>query len=92
MNCLQIFSNTALVRPLAAATTQKQIVPVAAPAQMPAIRAFQTTAVTKDIDSAAKFIGAGAATVGVAGSGKFSMHFQVLSCFHLKITCTVCCY
>ena len=64
-----IFNNTALVRPLAAATTQKQIVPVAAPAQMPAIRAFQTTAVTKDIDSAAKFIGAGAATVGVAGSG-----------------------
>lgn len=37
---------------------------------MPAVRAFQTSAVTRDIDSAAKFIGAGAATVGVAGSGK----------------------
>nr|ALS05077.1 mitochondrial ATP synthase lipid-binding protein precursor [Centropages tenuiremis] len=34
-----------------------------------AARALQTTAVSKDIDSAAKFIGAGAATVGVAGSG-----------------------
>ncbi|XP_013777838.1 ATP synthase lipid-binding protein, mitochondrial-like [Limulus polyphemus] len=33
------------------------------------IRTLQTSAVQKDIDSAAKFIGAGAATVGVAGSG-----------------------
>jgi len=32
-------------------------------------RSFQTTARTLDIDSAAKYIGAGAATVGVAGSG-----------------------
>ncbi|KAF5301813.1 hypothetical protein FQA39_LY10598 [Lamprigera yunnana] len=39
------------------------------PILLPAIRGFQTTAVTRDIDSAAKFIGAGAATVGVAGSG-----------------------
>ena len=30
---------------------------------------FQTSAVSRDIDTAAKFIGAGAATVGVAGSG-----------------------
>jgi len=37
--------------------------------QLPA-RSFQTSAVSRDIDSAAKFIGAGAATVGVAGSGK----------------------
>lgn len=36
---------------------------------LPAVRNFQTTAMTRDIDSAAKFIGAGAATVGVAGSG-----------------------
>merc|ERR1711981_980677 len=34
-----------------------------------ASRALSTTIVKKDIDSAAKFIGAGAATVGVAGSG-----------------------
>ena len=32
-------------------------------------RALQTSAAKNDIDSAAKFIGAGAATVGVAGSG-----------------------
>ncbi|XP_038610123.1 ATP synthase F(0) complex subunit C1, mitochondrial [Tachyglossus aculeatus] len=32
-------------------------------------RDFQTSAVSRDIDTAAKFIGAGAATVGVAGSG-----------------------
>lgn len=35
----------------------------------PAIRSFQTSTISRDIDSAAKFIGAGAATVGVAGSG-----------------------
>ncbi|XP_045727313.1 ATP synthase F(0) complex subunit C2, mitochondrial-like [Mirounga angustirostris] len=32
-------------------------------------RSFQTSAASRDIDTAAKFIGAGAATVGVAGSG-----------------------
>lgn len=32
-------------------------------------RKFQTSAISRDIDTAAKFIGAGAATVGVAGSG-----------------------
>merc|ERR1711909_123483 len=34
-----------------------------------ASRTLQTSTVKNDIDSAAKFIGAGAATVGVAGSG-----------------------
>jgi F-type H+-transporting ATPase subunit c len=33
------------------------------------VRSFQTTSKACDIDSAAKYIGAGAATVGVAGSG-----------------------
>ncbi|XP_048391212.1 ATP synthase F(0) complex subunit C3, mitochondrial-like [Stegostoma tigrinum] len=33
------------------------------------LREFQTSAARLDIDTAAKFIGAGAATVGVAGSG-----------------------
>ncbi|XP_034048306.1 ATP synthase F(0) complex subunit C2, mitochondrial-like [Thalassophryne amazonica] len=42
---------------------------LAAPQQQMALRAFQTSAVSHDIDTAAKFIGAGAATVGVAGSG-----------------------
>lgn len=68
---LQIFCNTALLRPLAAVPSHTQMVP-AAPTQLSAVRSFQTTTVSKDIDSAAKFIGAGAATVGVAGSGTFS--------------------
>lgn len=42
-------------------------------ALLPQVRSFQTTPVTRDIDSAAKFIGAGAATVGVAGSGTISI-------------------
>jgi len=33
------------------------------------LRPLHTSTIQKDIDSAAKFIGAGAATVGVAGSG-----------------------
>ena len=33
------------------------------------VRQFQTSTVQRDIDQAAKYIGAGAATVGVAGSG-----------------------
>ncbi|CAG2179154.1 unnamed protein product, partial [Oppiella nova] len=36
---------------------------------LPVLRSLHTSAVHRDIDSAAKFIGAGAATVGVAGSG-----------------------
>uniref|UniRef100_A0A8C5M7G4 ATP synthase lipid-binding protein n=1 Tax=Leptobrachium leishanense TaxID=445787 RepID=A0A8C5M7G4_9ANUR len=40
----------------------EQLLPVPA-------RAIQSSAVCRDIDTAAKFIGAGAATVGVAGSG-----------------------
>ncbi|EEB16230.1 ATP synthase lipid-binding protein, putative [Pediculus humanus corporis] len=36
---------------------------------LPINRRFQTSTITRDIDSAAKYIGAGAATVGVAGSG-----------------------
>merc|ERR1739844_20398 len=38
-------------------------------AAMTQARAMQTSVTRPDIDSAAKFIGAGAATVGVAGSG-----------------------
>jgi F-type H+-transporting ATPase subunit c len=33
------------------------------------LRQFQTSSIQRDIDQAAKYIGAGAATVGVAGSG-----------------------
>lgn len=38
-------------------------------ARLGAHRAIQTSVAHRDIDTAAKFIGAGAATVGVAGSG-----------------------
>uniref|UniRef100_A0A8B9ZQR4 ATP synthase lipid-binding protein n=1 Tax=Anas zonorhyncha TaxID=75864 RepID=A0A8B9ZQR4_9AVES len=44
--------------------------PCAPPQVRPgACRAVATSAARRDIDTAAKFIGAGAATVGVAGSG-----------------------
>jgi hypothetical protein len=36
---------------------------------VPSQRTIATTAIRRDIDSAAKYIGAGAATVGVAGAG-----------------------
>eukprot|EP00091_Calanus_sinicus_P024446 TRINITY_DN876_c0_g2_i4.p1 TRINITY_DN876_c0_g2~~TRINITY_DN876_c0_g2_i4.p1 ORF type:complete len:114 (-),score=22.61 TRINITY_DN876_c0_g2_i4:3-344(-) len=42
---------------------------VARQATLSQARAIQTSSTRGDIDSAAKFIGAGAATVGVAGSG-----------------------
>ncbi|KAF7408305.1 hypothetical protein HZH68_003161 [Vespula germanica] len=45
---------------------QKQLQP---PVCLSQVRNFQTSLIRRDIDSAAKFIGAGAATVGVAGSG-----------------------
>ncbi|KAL8163967.1 UNVERIFIED_CONTAM: ATP synthase F(0) complex subunit C3, mitochondrial [Gekko kuhli] len=48
--------------PRCISATQNELLPVLR-------RAFQTSAVSRDIDTAAKFIGAGAATVGVAGSG-----------------------
>lgn len=41
---------------------------------MSQLRLFQTGSVMKDIDQAAKYIGAGAATVGVAGSGQIFYH------------------
>merc|ERR1712115_517756 len=48
----------------------KQLVARASPAlRMTLTRSVATTPVRRDIDQAAKFIGAGAATVGVAGSG-----------------------
>uniref|UniRef100_A0A8C6S9B3 ATP synthase lipid-binding protein n=1 Tax=Neogobius melanostomus TaxID=47308 RepID=A0A8C6S9B3_9GOBI len=67
----------ALYRPLSSAVTSDlQTVTASLLPQSPvgsqqqvAIRGFQTSAVSRDIDTAAKFIGAGAATVGVAGSG-----------------------
>ncbi|XP_005532530.1 PREDICTED: ATP synthase F(0) complex subunit C1, mitochondrial [Pseudopodoces humilis] len=62
----------ALARPVSVAAfsrpeAQSTQVPVPLPAQP--FRQFRTGALARDIDTAAKFIGAGAATVGVAGSG-----------------------
>uniref|UniRef100_A0A8C4B9Y4 ATP synthase lipid-binding protein n=1 Tax=Denticeps clupeoides TaxID=299321 RepID=A0A8C4B9Y4_9TELE len=45
------------------------LLPVSETSVLSVTRGFQTSAVSRDIDTAAKFIGAGAATVGVAGSG-----------------------
>merc|ERR1712045_296 len=50
-------------------TTKVTMSAVARQAALSQARAMQTTTVKSDIDSAAKFIGAGVATVGVAGSG-----------------------
>ncbi|XP_040919196.1 ATP synthase F(0) complex subunit C1, mitochondrial [Toxotes jaculatrix] len=50
------------------ATVEQQALLPVSQSVVPA-RSFQTSAVSRDIDTAAKFIGAGAATVGVAGSG-----------------------
>lgn len=58
----------ALARPLSALASQN-ILEQKANNQIQAVRSLQTSLVRRDIDSAAKFIGAGAATVGVAGSG-----------------------
>ncbi|KAJ3592730.1 hypothetical protein NHX12_007857 [Muraenolepis orangiensis] len=68
-------SSRALCRPLSASVvsrpelkTESALLPQSSLSQV-ALRSFQTSAVSRDIDTAAKFIGAGAATVGVAGSG-----------------------
>ncbi|XP_049600931.1 ATP synthase F(0) complex subunit C1, mitochondrial [Syngnathus scovelli] len=54
-------------RPQVTVEQQQALLPVSQSAVLS--RYFQTSAVSRDIDTAAKFIGAGAATVGVAGSG-----------------------
>uniref|UniRef100_A0A8D3D6V3 ATP synthase lipid-binding protein n=1 Tax=Scophthalmus maximus TaxID=52904 RepID=A0A8D3D6V3_SCOMX len=60
----------ALYRPLSASVLSSSVavMPQSSLTQV-TLRGFQTSAVSRDIDTAAKFIGAGAATVGVAGSG-----------------------
>ncbi|XP_057202010.1 ATP synthase F(0) complex subunit C1, mitochondrial [Triplophysa rosa] len=52
-----------------ARSEQTALLPVSEASLLNIARGFQTSAVSRDIDTAAKFIGAGAATVGVAGSG-----------------------
>lgn len=61
------------MRPLSSMVSQthslQQQKELQSPVCLSQVRNFQTSLVRRDIDSAAKFIGAGAATVGVAGSG-----------------------
>ncbi|XP_049639578.1 ATP synthase F(0) complex subunit C2, mitochondrial [Suncus etruscus] len=72
-------SSQLLSRPLSAvvlkgpeALTDERLGNLSAPRSLTSLvpsRNFQTSSISRDIDTAAKFIGAGAATVGVAGSG-----------------------
>ncbi|XP_061604632.1 ATP synthase F(0) complex subunit C2, mitochondrial-like isoform X2 [Phyllopteryx taeniolatus] len=54
-------------RPEATVEQQQALLPKSHSAVL--THSFHTSALSRDIDTAAKFIGAGAATVGVAGSG-----------------------
>ena len=47
----------------------QQQLPMLTSAILPSHRTITTSPIRRDIDSAAKYIGAGAATVGVAGAG-----------------------
>ncbi|XP_049717155.1 ATP synthase F(0) complex subunit C1, mitochondrial [Elephas maximus indicus] len=68
------FCTRGLIRPVSVSflsrpeISSKQLSYSCSPLQV-ARREFQTSVVFRDVDTAAKFIGAGAATVGVAGSG-----------------------
>jgi len=66
-------SRGGLIRPLSStlsSTFQSSVViPSISTTTLSQTRFISTSMLRKDIDSAAKFIGAGAATVGVAGSG-----------------------
>ncbi|XP_042638921.1 ATP synthase F(0) complex subunit C1, mitochondrial-like [Orycteropus afer afer] len=76
LNLMPVHSCTgSLIRPVSASFLRR---PEAIPSKQPsysssplqvARQGFQTSVVSQDIDIAAKFIGTGAATVGVAGSG-----------------------
>ncbi|XP_071584342.1 ATP synthase F(0) complex subunit C1, mitochondrial isoform X2 [Heliangelus exortis] len=63
----------ALARPVSVSVFSRPELSTLQPAGVPppqlSRRELQTSAASRDIDTAAKFIGAGAATVGVAGSG-----------------------
>ncbi|KAM4863212.1 ATP synthase F(0) complex subunit C1, mitochondrial [Urocitellus parryii] len=72
---LMRFSTRGMIRPVSASflsrlenSSKQPSCSSSSPLQV-ARREFQTSVVSRDIDTAAKFIGAGAATVGVAGSG-----------------------
>uniref|UniRef100_A0A8C6W2Y0 ATP synthase lipid-binding protein n=1 Tax=Nannospalax galili TaxID=1026970 RepID=A0A8C6W2Y0_NANGA len=66
--CTKFLSTSSLVRStsqlLTSAAWQSHV-----PTSLIPCHSFQTSTISRDIDKAAKFIGAGAATIGVAGSG-----------------------
>ncbi|KAF5894532.1 ATP synthase F(0) complex subunit C2, mitochondrial-like, partial [Clarias magur] len=62
-------SSRILARPVSVSILNRPEARIEQPSFLNVSRSFQTSAVSRDIDTAAKFIGAGAATVGVAGSG-----------------------
>jgi len=66
-------SRVVLTRPLSSAvvsrTHEQTVAPVTQQQVLQVLRNFQTSAAKRDIDQAAKYIGAGAATVGAGGSG-----------------------
>lgn len=70
-----VVKNLSSYRPLASclySSSSKTLVTSQTWNEIPSVtsaRLFQTSATRNDIDQAAKYIGAGAATVGVAGSG-----------------------
>lgn len=93
---LKVVNGTkAYLRPLSSAViTQSQTLAAqntTSVALLPQVRSFQTSPVTRDIDSAAKFIGAGAATVGVAGSGEWRKSLNSMkknNIFSILVYCT----
>ncbi|NXA73415.1 AT5G1 synthase, partial [Thryothorus ludovicianus] len=58
-----------LARPVSVAAWGRPEAPTAQVSPAVSLRPFSRSSARPDIDTAAKFIGAGAATVGVAGSG-----------------------
>ncbi|XP_066440358.1 ATP synthase F(0) complex subunit C2, mitochondrial isoform X1 [Eleutherodactylus coqui] len=75
--CVRLMSNPSLVRngacllsrPLSTTLLNQPVTKTEQQMALVPARGIQSSAVCRDIDTAAKFIGAGAATVGVAGSG-----------------------
>ncbi|XP_071990732.1 ATP synthase F(0) complex subunit C2, mitochondrial isoform X1 [Engystomops pustulosus] len=75
--CVRLMSNPSMVRngacllcrPLSTTLLSQPAVKTEQQMALVPARGIQSSAVSRDIDTAAKFIGAGAATVGVAGSG-----------------------
>lgn len=54
------------------------------------MRHFQTSSMFRDMETAAKYIGAGAATIGVAGSGIIKINYQKIIVF--KKSQTIYCF